>query len=120
MESITLFHNPRCSKSRAAKEMLESRGVAFDVVEYLDAPPNRSTLEVLISKSGVSPEAFVRSGDSAFKEAGLEAPSGAGETAALLAEHPAVLQRPILVIGNKVVIGRPTERVAQALDEAGL
>lgn len=120
MGSITLYHNPKCSKSRAAKETLETRGVDFRLVEYLENPPNRSTLEDLIAKSGESPNAFVRSGDSAFEAAGLSTPAESSAVAALLAEHPAFIQRPLLVIGDKVVIGRPTERVVQALDEAGL
>jgi arsenate reductase len=120
MESITLYHNPNCSKSRAAKETLESRGVGFEIVEYLDDPPTESKLEDLISKSGESPGAFVRSGDSAFEAAGLSAPDELAAAVALLAQHPAFLQRPILVLGDKVVIGRPTERVVQALEEAGL
>ena len=120
MATITIYHNPRCSKSRKAVEILETRGVAFDTVAYLEDPPDRATIEGLIEKSGEAPEAFVRSGDAAFKDAGLGVPSGAAEAAGLLAEHPAFLQRPILVIGDKVVIGRPTQRVEEALAEAGL
>ena len=120
MSEITLYHNPNCSKSRKAKEILEARGIEFETVSYLDTPPDQATLEALISKSGDTADAFVRSSDDAFKGSGLSVPSDAGGVAALLAEHPAFLQRPILVIEGNVVIGRPTERVGNALDEAGL
>jgi arsenate reductase len=120
MSAVTLYHNPKCSKSRKAKEILEERGIEFETVAYLDTPPDQSTLEALISGSEDLADAFVRSSDDAFEGAGLSVPPDVGGVAALLAEHPAFLQRPILVIAGDVVIGRPTERVGQALDEAGL
>jgi len=116
-KKVTLFHNPRCSKSRKALELLSDRDLDLDVVEYLTAVPSRETIAGLIESSDSSPEDFVRSGDAAFEEAGLEMPERPTPegVAALLADHPAVMQRPIAMSGGVVVIGRPPERVLELL-----
>lgn len=119
MADVTIFHNPRCSKSRAAMELLHSRRVDCDVVEYLKSPPSEEALRQLIDACDEPPQSFVRSGDAAFKEAGHRVPDGAAETAAFLARHAQFLQRPVVLIGGRAVIGRPTEKIAEALDEAG-
>ncbi len=114
-KTVTLFHNPRCSKSRKALELLAEREVEVEIVEYLKNPPSRSDLVALIGQSDSAPAEFVRAGDSAFTDAGLSLPEPptAGAVAALLAEHPAVLQRPIAVSAGIAVIGRPPERVLE-------
>jgi len=116
---ITVYHNPDCSKSRRALELLWDRGVAFDVVEYLVSPPDRETLQRLVELSGENPSVFVRTTDPAFREAGLKLEDGASaaDVAELVSRHPAVLQRPIAVSGERVVIGRPPERILDVLGE---
>ena len=116
-KKVTLFHNPRCSKSRKALELLSGREVDLEVVECLSSAPSRETIAGLIESSDSAPAEFVRSGDAAFKDAGLEMPEWPTPeaVAALLAEHPAVLQRPIAVSGGVAVIGRPPERVLELL-----
>ena len=120
MADVTIFHNPKCSKSRAAMELLGSRGLDVEVVEYLERPPSEDTLRRLIDACDEPPQAFVRSGDSAFAEAGHPIPDGPAATAAFLSRHARFLQRPVVVIGRRAVIGRPTDKIAEALDEAGL
>jgi arsenate reductase len=117
MAEPTLFHNPRCSKSRAALALLDEAGVGYEVVEYLKAPPTRDELARLVSILEGPPAALVRTGDAAFKELGVDKAS-LGDAAAvvdLLAAHPGLMERPVLVVGDRAVIGRPPERIRDLL-----
>ena len=116
MSQITLYHNPSCSKSRGAKEILESRGADFEVVEYLKEPLSAAEIKGLLSMLGDGPAALVRN-DSHFKELGLNADDYSTEdaVAALLAEHPKLMQRPVAVRDGKAVIARPSELVETLL-----
>lgn len=116
MSQITLYHNPNCSKSRGAKEILESRGVAFEVVEYLKTPLDADAILALLGAIGGEPAELVRK-DNYFKELGLNADDyqSAEAVAALLAEHPKLMQRPVAVKDGKAVIARPSELVASLL-----
>ncbi|MEM7411930.1 MAG: arsenate reductase (glutaredoxin) [Myxococcota bacterium] len=112
-----LLHNPRCSKSRAALALLEERGVAFDTRLYLETPLDRSELDELAARLGRGPGGWVRRGESAYAEAGL---SDDSEDAALLdaiAQQPILMERPILVNGERAVVGRPPEDVLGLLDD---
>lgn len=113
----TLFHNPQCSKSRGAKALLDERGVDYEVVEYLKTPPTRADIERIVELVDDEPAALVRTGDPKFKALGLDA-SAYGEPAAvidLLVAHPEVMERPVVVVGDRAVIGRPPERVLDLL-----
>lgn len=116
MSTLTLYHNPNCSKSRGAKEILEARGVEFEVIEYLQKPLTADAIESLLGLLQVEPDALVRK-DSHFKELGLDVADyrTAGAVAALLAEHPKLMQRPIAVCGERAVIARPSELVEELL-----
>ena len=116
MSKITLYHNPNCSKSRGAKEILESRGVDFEVVEYLKAPLGAVEIQGLLSKLGAAPSELVRK-DSHFKELSLDPDdyTSAESVSALLAEHPKLMQRPGAVCGEQAVIARPAELVESLL-----
>jgi arsenate reductase len=116
---VRLYHNPRCSKSRGALEILAERGVDVDVVEYLIAPPDRATLEQILDRLDEPPAALVRH-DDRFKALGLD-PNGYDDREAvvtLLLEHPDLMQRPVVLRGDRGVIARPSERVVDLLDEA--
>ncbi len=116
MSQITLYHNPNCSKSRGAKEILESRGVDFEIVEYLKTPLDADSISVLLQAIGGDPADLVRK-DSHFKELGLNADDyqSADAVAKLLAEHPKLMQRPVAVLGDRALIARPSERVEELL-----
>lgn len=118
---ITVYHNPNCSKSRKALELLWDQGTSFDVVEYLSSPPDRTTLARLIAASGESPCRFVRTDTAEFRDAGLSLTDDAGvaEVVDLLVEHPEVMQRPIVVTADRVIIARPPERVLELLGRGG-
>lgn len=116
MADITLYHNPGCSKSRGAREILERRGADFEVVEYLQNPPGVEEIGSLLALLPDAPEALVRK-DSRFEALGLEAADyvSAEAVAALLAEHPELMQRPVGVRGDRAVIARPSELIETLL-----
>lgn len=116
MSEIVLLHNPRCSKSRAAKALLEARGVAFEERRYLEAPLSREELGLLAKRLGRPPRGWVRSGEAAYAEAGLGPASSDDALLDAMAKHPVLMERPILVRGERAVVGRPPERVLDLLE----
>ena len=112
---LVLLHNPRCSKSRAAKGLLEERGADFVERRYLDEPLSREELAELARRLGRPAAEWARQGESAWAEAGLEASSSDDEILDAMASHPILVERPILVRGRRAVVGRPTESVLELL-----
>lgn len=115
MTDVTLLHNPRCSKSRAALALLQERGVALRVVEYLETPLGREALHALRRKLALPPARWLRTGEAAYAEAGLSESSTEGEILEAMARHPILLERPIAIRGERAVVGRPPERVLELL-----
>ena len=117
MDDLILYHNPRCSKSRATLELLHSRDYAPRVVDYLKTPPDRAELERLLQALGMRPRELLRSGEAEYKDAGLDDPDLSDEAIieAMLA-HPRLIERPILISGGRAAIGRPPERVLEILE----
>ncbi|SDD34729.1 arsenate reductase (glutaredoxin) [Aquimonas voraii] len=115
---MLLIHNPRCSKSREALALLKERGVAVEVREYLQAPLSASELEHLLIQLDLPPQAVIRFKDELAKSLGLAAGDARSRAAwiALLAEHPALLERPIAVRDGRALVARPPERVLELLD----
>jgi arsenate reductase len=118
MTDITLYHNPRCSKSRAALALLEENDVSPKLVPYLDQPPTPAELKALLSKLGMSLDDILRTGEPEFEELGL----GDGTLSDsikldLVCKHPQLIQRPIAVRGDRAIIGRPPENVLQLLED---
>lgn len=112
-----LYHNPRCSKSRAALALLTERGIEPRIVAYLERPPSVEELRTLLARLGLGARELLRTGEAEYKELGLDDP--ALDDAALIAAmhaHPRLIERPILVVGERAVIGRPPERVLELLD----
>jgi arsenate reductase len=112
--TVTLYHNPRCSKSRQALELLRARGVEPVIIEYLKTPPSADELCRILALMGMTPRQLLRAKESA--EAGLDDPA-LGETAliAAMVAHPAVIERPIAVTATAARLGRPPERVLEIL-----
>jgi len=111
-----LFHNPRCSKSRGALELLHERGIEPDILPYLEQPPSVTELRGLVRMLGVPARALLRTSEPEYAELGLADPS-LDENALLAAmhAHPRLIERPIFVHGGRAVIGRPPERVLDLL-----
>jgi len=116
MTDLTLYHNPRCSKSRGALELLEARGLAPTVVRYLETPPDAATLSALLGKLGIGARQLLRSGEDEYKELNLADPAlSDAQLIEAMVKHPKLIERPILVAGDKAVIGRPPEKVLEIL-----
>jgi arsenate reductase len=117
MGDVLVYHNPSCSKSRGALEILHEREVDAEVVEYLEAPPDRAALERIVDTVADPPAELVRK-DQKFKALGLDASDyTTRETVIeLLLEHPELMQRPVVFVGDRAVIARPSEKVLELLD----
>jgi arsenate reductase (glutaredoxin) len=114
MADVTVYHNPNCSTSKSVLAMAEDAGVEVDVVQYLKTPPTRQRLTWLVEHLDGPVADLVRK-DPFFKELGLDAADYTEPAAVvdLLLEHPRLMQRPVLVKGDRVVIGRPKDRAAE-------
>jgi arsenate reductase len=114
--TITIWHNPRCSKSRQTLELLQKRGVKPAIREYLEEPPSKAEVETLIDLVGGDPAELIRDGEAEFKALGKKKGElGRSEIARAIAAHPILLQRPIVVSGKRAAIGRPPEAVLPLL-----
>ena len=112
-DATLLIHNPRCSKSRQTLELLEERGIDFEVRKYLDEPLTREELGALQKRLARPVAEWVRAGESCYGEAGLGVDSSDDELLDAIAKHPKLLQRPIVVRGDRAEIGRPPEQVLE-------
>ncbi|WP_273825933.1 arsenate reductase (glutaredoxin) [Pseudomonas asplenii] len=116
MTDLTLYHNPRCSKSRGALELLEARGLAPTVVRYLETPLDAPQLRSLLGKLGIGARQLLRSGEDEYQSLNLaDSQLGDEQLIAAIAAHPKLMERPILVAGDKAIIGRPPEKVLEIL-----
>jgi arsenate reductase (glutaredoxin) len=114
-DALVLLHNPRCSKSRAAHALLTERGVVFAERRYLDDPLSRAELASLHERLSRPASEWVRSGEAEFAPSGLDASSDDAAVLDAMAAHPILVERPILVRGQRAVVGRPPERVLELL-----
>jgi len=109
----TIFHNPRCTKSRQTLALLRERGVEPDVVLYLDSPPDAAALRDLLTKLDLPASALVRKKE--HRELGLDPTDDDDELVRRMAAHPRIIERPIVVRGDRAVLGRPPENVLDLL-----
>ena len=111
----TIWHNPRCSKSRAALAILEATpGVEVEVVEYLKTPPSRAEIEAVLAKAGVRPSQAVRKGEGVVKEIALDVTDDKAVLDAM-AQHPILIERAIVITEKGAIIARPPERASEVL-----
>jgi arsenate reductase (glutaredoxin) len=113
--TLTIYHNPRCGKSRAALAILEEKGLEFNTVEYLKTPPAKEELRAIVKKLGIKPEALLRKGEDIYKEKFAGSLLSDDQWLDALAKHPILMERPIVVRGERAVIGRPPEKVLELL-----
>jgi arsenate reductase len=114
--TVTIWHNPRCSKSRQTLELLNKKGVEPAIREYLKQPPSKAEVETLIDMVGGEPAELIRDGEAEFKALKKKkAEMSKADIAKAIAAHPILLQRPIVVAGKKAAIGRPPEAVLPLL-----
>jgi len=116
MTDLTLYHNPRCSKSRGALELLEARGLTPNVVHYLETPLNAAQIKALLGKLGISARQLLRTGEDEYKMLQLADESlSEAQLIDAIAQHPKLMERPILEVGDKALIGRPPENILELL-----
>ena len=114
--SMTIYHNPRCSKSRQAKALLEENGIEPDVVEYLKGSLNAEKIKEVLGMLGVSPRDVMRKGEDAYKTLNLKDESKTDDDLIqAIVDHPILLERPIIVSDGRAVIGRPPENVLKLI-----
>lgn len=114
--NVTIYHNPRCSKSRQTLELLKSRGIEPTVVEYLKTPLSEKELTNIINALGIHPRDLLRKGEAPYKELGLDQSTATdADVIMAMVAHPALIERPIVMHGKRAVIGRPPESVLSIL-----
>jgi arsenate reductase len=112
---VTIYHNPKCSKSRATLALLAERGVEPKIVEYLKTPPTAAELSALVAKLKIEPEQLVRKGEEVYKKEYAGKTLSPSQWIAAMVRHPILIERPIVVVGSRAVLGRPPENVNRLL-----
>lgn len=116
MSNVTIYHNPRCSKSRQTLALLEENGVEPQVRKYLDEAPSAEELKVVLSQLGISARGLLRKKEAEFKENGLDDMSlSDDQIIAVMTQVPKLIERPIVIKGDQARIGRPPESVLEII-----
>jgi arsenate reductase (glutaredoxin) len=114
---VTIYHNPKCSKSRQTLELLKERGVELAIVKYLESPPNLKGLKEILDKLGIPPRKLMRKKESEYTNLKLDDPSLSDKYLIdAMVNHPILIERPIVITKNKARIGRPPEQVLEILE----
>ena len=113
MENITVYHNSRCSKSRAALDLLTEKKQKFEIVEYLKTPLNSAEIKTILTKLDIPASELIRKGETEFKENYKGKELSETQWIEAMVTYPKLIERPIIVKGDKAVIGRPTERILE-------
>ncbi len=114
--TIRIFHNPRCSKSRATLTLLQEQGIEPEIVLYLESPPDAGELSIILDKLGMSPRELMRTGEAEFRQQGLDDESLTDdELITAMVANPKLIQRPIVLAGGRAAMGRPPESVLDIL-----
>jgi len=115
-DSVTIYHNPRCSKSRATLELLGAQGVQPEVVEYLKTPPDAATLDALLNMLGLEPRQLMRRKEPEYRANGLDNPQlSRRQLIEAMVRHPKLIERPIVVHNGKAALGRPPQQILNIL-----
>lgn len=114
-DPVRIYHNPRCSKSRSACAIVAERGIQAEIVEYLKSPPSREELIALIAKLGLPPGDIVRTNEIIFKNEYHGREMSDDDWIDAMIAHPILIERPIVVVGDRAVVARPPERVLELL-----
>jgi arsenate reductase (glutaredoxin) len=114
-QKIVVYHNPRCSKSRFALDFFTERQLDFTVVDYLKALPTKADLTTIIEQLGIEPEALIRKGEEEYKLHFKGKSLSNDEWIEAMLQFPKLIERPIVVVGGKAVVARPTERILELL-----
>jgi len=114
--TVTIYHNPRCSKSRQTLELLRAKGIEPEIVEYLSTPPSQSKLKQILKLLGMTPRELMRTKEAEYKANGLDDDSlKTDQLVAAMLAHPKLIERPIVLANGKAALGRPPEQVLEIL-----
>jgi arsenate reductase len=114
--SVTIYHNPKCSKSRKTLELLKEQGIMPNIVEYLKSPPTAEQLQEILEKLRLAPRDLMRKKEDIYADSNLENPSLTdAELIGFMVKHPILIERPIVIANGKATIGRPPEQVLEIL-----
>lgn len=108
---INIFHNPRCSKSRQTLNIMTAAGIKPEITDYLTNPPSAAELKIIIHKLGIKPYELIRKGEAIFKEKFKGKELNDDEWIGVMVQYPKLIERPIVIKGDKAIIGRPPELV---------
>lgn len=115
---VTIYHNPRCSKSRAAVEWLKNQQLDLTVIEYLKQPPDRETITTILTLLNMQAAQLIRRNDKLYKELKLDQGGHSdAELIALMADNPALIERPVVTTDTAAAIGRPLDNIIELIDE---
>ncbi len=112
---MKIYHNPRCSKSRQTLKLIQDAGRDVEIIEYLNVPPTHAELKSLVELLGISPEQLLRKNEAVFKEQFKGKSFTDEEWLDIMIAHPKLIERPIVIDGNKAILGRPPETVLTLL-----
>jgi arsenate reductase len=115
MTLVTIYHNPKCSKSRQTLALLEERDMELRIVPYLESPPSKSELADIVKMLGIAAADIVRTGEDEYKESGLTADSSENDVLDAIVIAPKLMQRPIVICGDQARVGRPPESALEIL-----
>lgn len=115
MQNIQIWHNPKCSKSRNAMTLLEEKGINADVVKYLESTPTKEQLTEVLKKLNMSARELLRTGEDVYKELNLKDESDEEKLINIMVENPILIERPIIIKGDKALIARPIENLEELL-----
>ena len=118
MSEFTIYHNPRCSKSRETLALLEQHGANPHVIEYLKTPPTAAELETIIARLGIEPEQLVRKGEAVYKSSFADQSLTGAQWIEAMVANPVLIERPIVLKGDRAVLGRPPENVKTLFRDA--
>jgi arsenate reductase len=117
MNDLTIYHNPRCGTSRATLTLLQEHGLTPRIVEYLQSPPSAAELKAIIAMLGIRPEQLVRKGEEIYRNRYAGKTLSDDQWIAAMVRDPILIERPVVVHGNRAVIGRPPEAVLDLLED---
>tara|TARA_Y100000591_G_C21744885_1_gene651391 strand:+ start:290 stop:646 length:357 start_codon:yes stop_codon:yes gene_type:complete len=118
MNNFTIYHNPRCSKSRKTLELLKENKIEPEIILYLENPPSKEKLTELIDLLGINPRGLLRKGEKEYKTHNLRDESIKGEDIIkIMTQNPKLIERPIVISKNKAIIGRPPENVLKLINQ---
>jgi len=115
MNNVTIWHNPRCGKSRAGLKVLEENNCEIEIIKYLYTNPDENQIKTILKMLGVTPRELMRTKEAIYKELKLKEETSDDALISAMAQNPKLIERPIVIKGSSAVIGRPTEKIAEFL-----